>query len=76
HPRGGAREAFDTHSPSNLSVGMRLEVLVYQRDSLILPEGYRVTVDDAYFSAISRQWSACLQDLLERLPSPPSAYYI
>ncbi|HFT8162208.1 TPA: peptidase, partial [Pseudomonas aeruginosa] len=46
------------------------------RDSLILPEGYRVTEDDAYFSAIRRQWSAGLHDLLERLPSPPSAYNI
>ncbi len=32
--------------------------------------------DDAYFSAIRRQWSAGLHDLLERLPSPPSAYNI
>ncbi|MGC3581725.1 peptidase, partial [Pseudomonas aeruginosa] len=49
---------------------------VYHRVSLILPEGNRVTEDDAFFSAIRRQWSAGLHDLLVRLPSPPSAYNI
>ncbi|MCO1883760.1 UNVERIFIED_CONTAM: peptidase, partial [Pseudomonas aeruginosa] len=68
--------SFDSTIRSNLSVGMPLDLLVYHRDSLILPEGYRVTEDDAYFSAIRRQWSAGLHDLLERLPSPPSAYNI
>ena len=63
--------SFDSTIRSNLSVGMPLDLLVYHRDSLILPEGYRVTEDDAYFSAIRRQWSAGLHDLLERLPSPP-----
>ena len=68
--------SMDSTLKSNLSVGLPLDLLVYHRDSLILPEGYRVTEDDAYFSAIRRQWSAGLHDLLERLPSPPSAYNI
>ncbi|MGC2917638.1 peptidase, partial [Pseudomonas aeruginosa] len=61
---------------SFLSVGMPLDLLDYHRDCLILPEGYRVTEDVAYFSAIRRQWSAGLLVLLEGVPSPHSAYNI
>lgn len=68
--------SFDSTIRSNLSVGMPLDLLVYHRDSLILPAGYRVTEDDAYYASIRKQWSAGLQELLTQLPEPPKEYNI
>ncbi|WP_271411908.1 proteasome-type protease [Pseudomonas sp. Q1-7] len=68
--------SFDSTIRSNLSVGMPLDLLVYHRDSLILPAGYRVTEDDTYFADIRRQWAAGLQDLIGQLPPPPVEYNV
>ncbi|WP_374440367.1 peptidase [Pseudomonas panipatensis] len=68
--------SFDSTIRSNLSVGMPLDLLVYHRDSLILPAGYRVTEDDAYFAKVRRQWSLGLHELLGQLPAPPSEYNV
>ena len=68
--------SFDSTIRSNLSVGMPLDLLVYHRDSLIIPAGYRVTEEDPYFAGIRRQWAAGLHDLLGELPSPPVEYNV
>ncbi|MBT8765279.1 proteasome-type protease [Pseudomonas boanensis] len=68
--------SFDSTIRSNLSVGMPLDLLVYHRDSLIIPAGYRVTEEDPYFAGIRRRWAAGLHDLLGELPSPPVEYNV
>ncbi|KWR73455.1 putative proteasome-type protease [Pseudomonas citronellolis] len=68
--------SFDSTIRSNLSVGMPLDLLVYHRDSLIVPAGYRVTEEDAYYASIRKQWSAGLHELLAELPAPPVEYNI
>ncbi|MDH4584916.1 peptidase [Pseudomonas sp. BN415] len=68
--------SFDSTIRSNLSVGMPLDLLVYHRDSLILPVGYRVTEEDKYFADIRRQWAAGLQKLIGELPAPPVEYNV
>ncbi|WP_342244479.1 proteasome-type protease [Pseudomonas sp. OTU5201] len=68
--------SFDSTIRSNLSVGMPLDLLVYHRDSLILPAGYRVTEEDKYFADIRRQWAAGLQKLIGELPPPPVEYNV
>ncbi|BAN47987.1 proteasome-type protease [Metapseudomonas resinovorans] len=68
--------SFDSTIRSNLSVGMPLDLLVYHRDSLILPAGYRVTEEDAYFADIRKQWAEGLRDLIDELPPPPVEYNV
>ncbi|KAF1054729.1 MAG: hypothetical protein GAK43_00678 [Stenotrophomonas maltophilia] len=68
--------SFDSTIRSNLSVGMPLDLLVYHRDSLILPAGYRVTEEDPYYAGIRKQWSAGLHELLGQLPATPAEYNV
>jgi putative proteasome-type protease len=66
--------SFDSTIRSNLSVGMPLDVLVYRRDSLQVPSGYRVEEGDAYFEAVRQQWCLSLRSLLQELPEAPGNY--
>ena len=67
--------SFDSTIRSNLSVGMPLDVLVYRADSLLIPEGYRVSEGDAYFESIRAFWGAGLRQLLGELPGLPDDYW-
>jgi len=68
--------SFDSTIRSNLSVGMPLDVLVYRADSLLIPEGYRVSEGDAYFESIRAFWGAGLRQLLGELPELPDQYWL
>lgn len=67
--------SFASTLRSNVSVGMPLDVLVYNKDSLQLPEGKRITEDDPYFTSISKQWSELLKKGLQELPKPTEDYF-
>ena len=67
--------SFASTLRSNVSVGMPLDALVYRKDSLKFPEGKRIKEDDAYFTAISRQWSETLKKGLQELPTPTEDYF-
>lgn len=67
--------SFDSTIRSNLSVGMPLDVQIYQRDSLVMSQGYRVLDNDAYFSAIREQWGEGLRQTLSQLPVVPDSYW-
>jgi putative proteasome-type protease len=67
--------SFDSTLRSNVSVGMPLDVLVYHKDSLTVPEGKRITEDDPYFEHISKQWSETLKKGLAELPVPSEDYF-
>lgn len=66
--------SFDSTLRSNVSVGMPLDISVYQRNSLHLPVGKRITEDDPYFEHISRQWSDTLRKGLHGLAMPTEDY--
>ncbi|MFC6053322.1 peptidase [Acinetobacter sp. Ac_877] len=67
--------SFDSTLRSNVSVGMPLDVLVYKKDSLNLPEGKRINESDEYFEKISKQWSETLKKGLQDLPKPTHDYF-
>ncbi len=67
--------SFASTLRSNVSVGMPLDVLVYHRDTLELPQGKRISEDDPYFNTISRQWSELLKKGLQELPIPTEEYF-
>jgi putative proteasome-type protease len=53
--------SFDSTLRSNLSVGMPIDILLYERDSLDLKRQKRIFQDDAYFKSLSAAWSEALR---------------
>ncbi len=62
--------SFDSTMRSNLSVGMPIDLLCYQRDRLKVQMRRRFDEGDAYFTALGGQWSAGVRDVFSRLPEP------
>jgi putative proteasome-type protease len=53
--------SFDSTLRSNLSVGMPLDILIYERDSLDVRREKRIEQDDEYFKKVSTAWSDALR---------------
>ena len=53
--------SFDSTLRSNLSVGMPIDLLVYERDSLDVRREKRIGPDDEYFRNLSGAWSTALR---------------
>ncbi len=62
--------SFDSTIHSNISVGLPIDLLCYERDSLIVGMQRRIHEQDAYFDAIRRQWQEGLKKVLAELPDP------
>jgi putative proteasome-type protease len=60
--------SFDSTMRSNLSVGMPIDLICYQRDSLEIQMRQRFDEGDAYFTALSRQWSEGVRHVFGQLP--------
>ncbi|MBI3803229.1 MAG: peptidase [Nitrospirae bacterium] len=62
--------SFDSTIRSNISVGLPIDLLCYERDRLRV--GLRRTIDqrDPYFNEIKRQWAEGLRETFSRLPDP------
>ncbi|QNT70811.1 peptidase [Defluviicoccus vanus] len=59
--------SFDSTMRSNLSVGMPIDLICYQRDSLNIWMRRRFDEGDAYFAALSRQWSQGVRCVFSQL---------
>jgi putative proteasome-type protease len=53
--------SFDSTLRSNLSVGMPIDILLYERDSLDVRREKRIFQDDEYFKKLSSSWSDALR---------------
>lgn len=60
--------SFDSTLRANLSVGMPLDVHIYDEDSLQVGAQFRIEDGDEGFAAISDGWSAALKSALDGLP--------
>lgn len=60
--------SFDSTMRSNLSVGMPIDLICYERDSLEVTMRRRFDEGDPYFNALSRQWSEGTREVFGRLP--------
>jgi len=60
--------SFDSTMRSNLSVGMPIDLICYERDSLEVRKRRRFDDGDAYFSALSRSWSEGTRQVFRQLP--------
>ena len=60
--------SFDSTMRSNLSVGMPIDLICYERDSLAVRLRHRFEVGDPYFTSLSRDWSAGVRKVFRDLP--------
>lgn len=60
--------SFDSTMRSNLSVGMPIDLLIYERDSLQARRRRRFENDDPYFNALSRKWCEGTRRVFGELP--------
>lgn len=62
--------SFDSTIKANLSVGLPLDMQIYERDSLHLGPIQRIKGDDPYYQAISLGWGDALKTAFDTLPDP------
>lgn len=60
--------SFDSTMRSNLSVGMPIDLICYQRDSLEVRNRRRFLDGDAYFTRLSTEWSDGVRRVFRELP--------
>ncbi len=53
--------SFDSTLRSNLSVGLPIDILLYERDSLAVSREKRIVQEDPYFKKLSTSWSDALR---------------
>lgn len=59
--------SFDSTLRSNLSVGMPIDILIYERDSLDVRREKRIQQDDEYFKKLSASWSEALREAFTKI---------
>jgi putative proteasome-type protease len=74
HPRMRLGEAakllllsFDSTLRSNLSVGLPIDLLIYERDSLDVRREKRIEAEDEYFRKLSSAWSDALRSAFSKM---------
>jgi putative proteasome-type protease len=60
--------SFDSTMRSNLSVGMPIDLICYQRDSLDITMRRRFNHGDPYFTSLSKEWSDGVRQVFRELP--------
>ena len=62
--------SFDSTMRSNISVGLPIDLLIYQTDSLRVGMQRRIDEDDPYYQMVHRQWGEGLRQVFAQLPNP------
>jgi putative proteasome-type protease len=60
--------SFDSTMKANLSVGLPLDLLLYEKDSLDIMAERRIEEDDPYYNLISANWGEALKFAFGSLP--------
>jgi putative proteasome-type protease len=60
--------SFDSTMRSNLSVGMPIDLICYERDSLVLRFRRRLDEGDLYFDSLTYAWSEGIRQVFRQLP--------
>jgi putative proteasome-type protease len=60
--------SLDLTMRSNLSVGMPIDLICYERDAIEVRMRRQFDVDDAYFTALSHEWSEGTRNVFRQLP--------
>ncbi len=62
--------SMDSTLQSNISVGLPLDLLVYEFDALRVTKFSRITDENPYFQMIHREWGKRLRNTFEEIPPP------
>lgn len=62
--------SMDSTIRSNLSVGMPLDLLVYETNSLCVKTHVSIGLDDPYYQALRSQWGERLREAFHAMPEP------
>ena len=62
--------SMDSTIKSNLSVGLPLDLLCYERDALNVTKHKLIDSKDAYFASIRVRWADQLKKVFNELPEP------
>jgi putative proteasome-type protease len=62
--------SMDSTLRSNLSVGLPLDLLVYERDSLRVTRFASIDGDNDYYQMIHRTWGERLRQIFGEIPNP------
>jgi len=60
--------SFDSTIKANLSVGLPLDIAVYENDTHTLAQRYRIAENDAQYQQISGGWSDALRSAFDAVP--------
>lgn len=60
--------SFDSTIKANLSVGLPLDLQIYEADSFEVTDKPRIEADDEYYQAVSSGWGEALRNALDQLP--------
>ncbi len=61
--------SFDSTIKANLSVGLPLDMTLYEADSMRRGTSRRIEADDPYFQTISNGWGSALKTAFDSLPN-------
>jgi putative proteasome-type protease len=59
--------SFDSTLRSNLSVGMPIDLVIYERDTFDVTREKRISADDEYFRKLSGAWSDALRQAFSKI---------
>ena len=62
--------SMDSTLQSNISVGLPLDLLVYEFDALRVTKFSRITSENPYFQMIHNEWGKRLRQTFEEIPAP------
>ena len=62
--------SFDSTMRSNISVGLPIDLVVYQANALTIKVQRRIEETDPYFQMVHAQWGAGLRRVFAELPAP------
>ena len=60
--------SMDSTLNSNLSVGLPLDVMMYEAESFDDSRQYAITAQHEYFTEIRSMWGSCLRSVFDKLP--------
>lgn len=60
--------SFDSTIKANLSVGLPLDINIYEIDSFKAPKSLKIDSDNPYFQMVSKEWGQALKESLNSLP--------
>ncbi len=62
--------SFDSTMRSNISVGLPIDLVVYEANSLTIKSQRRIEESDPYFQMVHSQWGEGLRRVFAQLPNP------